>query len=100
WNLEEALYRYQGAENSGWVTDDLIRELAAEIPGLDVTRLFADARRSDIRKAAGSAEGEASAAGVSSTPSFFIKVGDATPYYVEVSSFDEMGAALDDALHG
>lgn len=98
WNLQEAMYRYQGAENSGWVTDDLIRELAAEIPGLDVTRLFADAERSDIRKAAESAESEAS--GVSGTPSFFVKVGDATPYYIEVGSVDQMRAALDDALHG
>jgi hypothetical protein len=38
-----------------------IRELAVEIPGLDVTRLFADAERSNIRKPAESAEGEAGA---------------------------------------
>src|SRR5215510_11420648 len=39
WNLAEALYRNQGAENSGWLTEDLVRRLAAEIPGLDVDRL-------------------------------------------------------------
>ena len=43
WNLAEALYRNQGRENSGWVTDDLVRRLAGEIPGLDVDKLFADA---------------------------------------------------------
>ena len=25
WNLQEAMYRNQGGENSGWITDDLIR---------------------------------------------------------------------------
>ena len=43
WNLQEALYRNQGGENAGWVTDDLLRELASEIDGLDVDRLFVDA---------------------------------------------------------
>ena len=43
WNLQEALYRNQGGENDGWVTDDLLRELSAEIDGLDVDRLFTDA---------------------------------------------------------
>ena len=48
WKLQEALYRNQGAENEGWVTDDLIRELASQIDGLDVDQLFADAERADI----------------------------------------------------
>jgi protein-disulfide isomerase len=100
WNLAEALYRNQGAENSGWVTDDLIRGIAAEIPGLDVDKLFTDAERADIRQQAESAEAAATAAGIGGTPSFLIVVGNEQPYAVQFSSVDQMRAALDDALSG
>lgn len=52
WNLQEAMYRNQGGENSGWITDDLIRELASQIPGLDVEKLFADAGSAKITQEA------------------------------------------------
>jgi protein-disulfide isomerase len=100
WNLQEAMYRNQGAENSGWVTDELIRRLAARIPGLDVDRLFTDAERSDIRTAAEGAADAASEAGIPGTPSFLIQAGDARPYRIQVGSAQEMRAALDDALSG
>jgi protein-disulfide isomerase len=100
WNLQEAMYRHQGAENSGWVTDDLIRRLAARIPGLDVDRLFTDAERSDIRTAAEGAADAASEAGIPGTPSFLIQAGGAPPYLIQVGSAQEMRAALDDALSG
>lgn len=100
WNLAEALYRNQGAENSGWVTDDLIRGLAAEIPGLDVDKLFTDAERADIRQQAESAGAAASAAGIGGTPSFLVVVGNEQPYAVQFGSVDQMRAALDDALSG
>ena len=58
WNLQEALYRNQGGENDGWVTDDLVRELAGQIPGLDVDRLFADAESSEVAAMVSKSEGE------------------------------------------
>ena len=100
WNLQEAMYRNQGAENSGWVTDELVRRLAAQIPGLDVTRLFADAEGSDIRTTAEDAADAASEAGIQGTPSFLIQTGNAPPYLIEVGSAQDMRAALDDALSG
>ena len=100
WNLAEALYRNQGAENSGWLTSELVRRLAAAIPGLDVDRLFADAERPDIVDEASSAASRASAAGIQGTPTFLVKIGDGTPYLIQVASADEMRAALDDALQG
>jgi protein-disulfide isomerase len=45
WHLQEALYRNQGAENSGWVTEELVGEHAAEFPGLDGVQLLADGQR-------------------------------------------------------
>lgn len=100
WQFQEALYRNQGGENDGWVTDDLLREVAGEIPGLDVDQLFSDAESGSIKQQADAASGEAETAGVQGTPSFFVKIGDAEPYYIQVASVDQMRAALDDALSG
>jgi protein-disulfide isomerase len=100
WQFQEALYRNQGGENDGWVTDDLLREVAGEISGLDVDKLFSDAESESIMQEADAASGEAEAAGVQGTPSFFVKIGDAEPYFIQVASVDQMRAALDDALSG
>jgi protein-disulfide isomerase len=99
WQLQEALYRNQGGENDGWVTDELIRELAGEIPGLDVDKLFADAESDDITQEADAANGEAEAAGAPGTPSLFVEIGDAEPYYLQVAlDVEQLRTALDDAL--
>ena len=100
WNLQEALYRNQGAENSGWLTDDLVRKLAHGVAGLDVDKLFADARSDEITQEADAAGREAEAAGITGTPSLFVKVGDTEPYYIQIATADQMRAALDDALQG
>lgn len=100
WNLQEALYRNQGAENSGWVTDDLVRQVAGEIAGLDVNQLFTDAERRDIKQEAESAGAQAHADGIAGTPTFLVKIGDQTPYFIQVATVDQVRAALDDALTG
>ncbi|HEU5206798.1 MAG TPA: thioredoxin domain-containing protein [Gaiellaceae bacterium] len=98
WNLQEALYRNQGGENSGWVTDDLIRRVAGEIPGLDADQLFADASLPAIEQEAAGAGAAASSAGITGTPTFLIGIGDQQPYLVSFGALDQMRAALDDAL--
>jgi protein-disulfide isomerase len=100
WQLQEALYRNQGGENDGWVTDELLREVASEIPGLDVDKLFVDAESGGITQEAEAAEAEGREAGIPGTPTFFIKIGDAEPYLIQVASVENMRAALDDALEG
>ena len=100
WNLQEAMYRHQGGENDGWVTDDLIRELGAEIPGLDVDQLFRDAERADIVAEADGAGAAAEAAGIAGTPTLQIAIGDDEPYDIRVADVDQLRAALEDALDG
>jgi protein-disulfide isomerase len=100
WELQEALYRHQGGENDGWVTDDLIRELATEIAGLDVDQLFADAESDEIVAEAEGAEAVAQAAGIQGTPTLQIVIGDEGPYTIQVANVDQLRAALDDALDG
>jgi protein-disulfide isomerase len=100
WNLQETMYRNQGSENSGWITDDLIRELAAQIPGLDVEKLFADAGSADVVQEADGAGAKAQAAGIKGTPTLLVKIGDQDPYMIQVATVEQLRAALDDALAG
>lgn len=72
WDLVHSLYANQGTENSGWVTNGLVRDLASEIPGLHVAKML-DARNNhhvdlELRRTAAAAQ----AAGVSGTPAFEI----------------------------
>ncbi len=100
WDLQETLYRHQGGENDGWVTDDLIRQLGAEIEGLDVDQLFADAERADIVADAEGAKAAGQAAGIPGTPTLLIRIGDDEPYALQIATVDQLRAALDDALTG
>jgi protein-disulfide isomerase len=100
WDLQEALYRNQGGENDGWVTDDLIRELASAIAGLDVDQLFADAESDDIVAETDGAEAAGQAAGIQGTPTLQIVIGNQEPYDIQVADVDQLRAALDDALDG
>ena len=100
WQLMDAFYRNQGAENSGWLTDDLIRKTASEIPGLDVDKLFARAESTELGQAAQRSAAEAQAAGITGTPTLLVRIGNQAPYQIQVASPDQVRAALDDALKG
>lgn len=107
WQLMDAIYRNQGVENSGWLTDDLIRKLASEIPGLDVDKLFARAQSDEIgrkaQKVALSSQNEIlKYMDRPGTPTLLVKIGAADPYLIQVGTGtpDDVRAALDDALKG
>jgi protein-disulfide isomerase len=102
WQMIELLYDNQGEENSGWVTDVLIEDLAASIDGLDVEKLLADAESDEISQEMEAVGAEAAERNVGGTPTFFVQIGNEEPYPVQAPSF-EPGAfdqILDDALEG
>lgn len=99
--LQDGLFRHQGQENSGWVTDELVRELSAGISGLDVDRMFADAQTATVTAEMNRIAVQASESEIGGTPTFFIQIGNATPYALAVQrNPDAFRAALDDALAG
>jgi protein-disulfide isomerase len=101
WELQEALFRAQGEENSGWVTDELVRDLAGDIEGLDVDRMFEDADGAEVTAQVQEMARQGQADSVPGTPTFFVQIGDDEPYLIQVplepSAFQ---AALEDALQG
>ena len=99
WQLQDLLYRNQGGENSGWVTEELVRTLAAAIPGLDADRVIADAASEEVTTQMAQIAALPETAQVRGTPTVFVKVGGGEPQMLEAGSgFEEIAAALDDAL--
>ena len=99
WQFADGLYANQGEENSGWVTDELLQELAGDFD-LDWEKLKTDADGAVTLQQANSMATEAEQRGVPGTPWFYVQVGDGLPYEVRPGSFaiEEFRQILDDAL--
>lgn len=101
WQVVELFYAKQGQENSGWVTDGLIDEVLAEVPGLDAAKVKADATSAAVTKEIAAIGAEAQTRNVQGTPSFFIGIGVNQPYQIQVNLTPEaFRPALNDALKG
>jgi protein-disulfide isomerase len=91
--LLDLLYRNQGEEGTGWITDDLLRSLGAAVPGLDVERMLAErssaATKATIRKAA-SAATQAMGSHLT-TPTFLAGPSGGTLAPMPISRVDQLG---------
>jgi protein-disulfide isomerase len=100
WDIVHGLYANQGAENAGWVTDDLVTAIAGGIPGLDgealLTARWDDSVEPDLKRFAAAAK----AAGINGTPSFQLGPTGGRLERVEVESLGPEGIvpAIDAAL--
>ena len=102
WEVVGLFYENQGEENSGWVTDSLIDEILAEVPGLDAAKVKTDAKSEAVTKEIAAVQAEATALKVPGTPWFYIGIGLNPPYEIRYTSLDPSAfrPALDDALKG
>jgi protein-disulfide isomerase len=71
WNYSDLLYKSQGAENSGWITDTLLRQIGDSIPGFDTEKMMIDRSSSAVEAALAASSQQASNARVNQTPTFF-----------------------------
>lgn len=65
------LYENQGAENTGWLSDEMIGAAARSIRGVDVTKLMTDRNHADTAPF----DARAKAEGITGTPTFVIERG-------------------------
>ena len=70
WDVVHGLYLNQGAENMGWVTDELVTEIAAGVPGLNGPWLLEARWSSSVEPKLKRSAAAAEAAGIQGTPSF------------------------------
>ena len=87
WQLLELLYQNQGDETKTWLTDDLVRRLAARIPGLDAARLLKDADSAAVGTQADSMDSEAQSDQVQATPTFFLTTPDGKRHYLTAGNY-------------
>ena len=96
WAFLETFYASQGTENSGYVTDDFLREVAAAA-GVDAEKAMDFADTPKAQQALERANGDAAAVKADSTPTFTIKRGDGPETIIAVGVTD-LSAALDKEL--
>lgn len=98
WHVVDLLYRNQGAENSGWLTEHTLRRVGVSVPGLDTSRMLDERPQVDDEKEA--AQAAATAAGITGTPSFEVGPTGGRLHRVAVSSLEAeaLRPALDAAL--
>lgn len=71
WQFVELLYANQGSENSGWLSDDLMRRVAMTI-GADMDAAIAARSSQAVRSMIDASAKLASTGGVNSTPTLFV----------------------------
>src|SRR5262245_47051400 len=90
WDVVHGLYSRQGAENSGWVSDDLLDEVADQVDGLDVAT-FRTAKSKQFGAAIQGDHQAAQDAGVNGTPAFQLALNGEPPELLNVSSLGPEG---------
>jgi protein-disulfide isomerase len=88
WEFGHLLFENQGAENSSWVTDELLEAVANAVPGLDVERALADRNADAVAREAEQADRRAEEADISGTPSFLAGRTGGKLTRVEIESLD------------
>jgi protein-disulfide isomerase len=99
WDFQDLFYKNQGTENTGYVTDAFIEDIA-KAAGLDVDKLMEDMNAPVVEQQLGEAQQQAQEFGVNSTPSFLIQVGDGRPQQLNYEQFDlqEFSGPIDQAI--
>jgi protein-disulfide isomerase len=70
WSYGELMFQNQGTENTGWVTEDLIKALGEAVPGLDVNKMLADRKSQAVSDAIAISAQHGQDDGVGHTPWF------------------------------
>jgi protein-disulfide isomerase len=75
-DVTHLLFLHQGAENAGWLSDDLIALAAASVPGLDVAKLLESQTSPSVESRAAALDDQALADGIRSTPTILVGPSD------------------------
>jgi protein-disulfide isomerase len=97
WPFAENVYANQGTENTGYMTEDFLKQQADGIDGLDSAKALEAIGSPQAAKYGNESDSEAQAAGVNSTPTFVVKPtsGGGQPQVVSASGLRD---AIDKAL--
>jgi protein-disulfide isomerase len=91
WHFIELFYHEQGEEDSGYVTESYLQNLAQQVPGLNLTQWASDRNDPALANQVASDAQAASNAGFTGTPSFLIAKTGRPPEKLEPGTFTESG---------
>jgi len=102
WNLIDLFYVNQGRENSGWVTDSLIRAAAGHVDGIDVSALFSarSSAATDKLMRGYAADAQRDMGGQIRTPTFLVGRAGQPLHLLQIASLDvgQFAPAFDQLL--
>jgi protein-disulfide isomerase len=94
WPYSSLLFENQGGENSGYVTDDYLRDLAQDTPGLDVNKWSADLTGSSFDSELEAAQSRAQSDGVNATPTLVISGHNGQKKLVGLKDYAQIADAI------
>jgi protein-disulfide isomerase len=71
-NFSQVLYANQGTENTGWLTDDMIGQIAASVPGMQVHDLLSARNSSAVKTQGAKFDQQGTADKVPGTPTLYV----------------------------
>jgi protein-disulfide isomerase len=97
WDFIELFYHEQGEEDSGYVTESYLQNLAQQVPGLNLTKWTSDRSDPELSNEVESDKQAANNAGFTGTPSFLIGKTGGSAKKLEYSSLTEP-TSFDEAI--
>jgi protein-disulfide isomerase len=97
YELTSLFYANQGAENAGWLSDDLIAAAGRSIPGLDVEKLFDDMGSGTVDDLLEEHAADAETRGVNSTPTVLVGPTGGDLKVVQIESPSDV-ASIEEAI--
>jgi protein-disulfide isomerase len=97
WPYHTLLFENQGEENSGYVTDDYLRGLAEQTPGLDVQKWEDKRAGNSFVKELEAVQAKAQASGVNSTPTLIFEGPGGQAKIDRLTDYDQIASTIDKA---
>ena len=94
WPYHTLLFENQGEENSGYVTDEFLRNLAEKTPGLDVEKWEDQRAGNSFTKELGAVQAKAQAQGVNSTPTLIFEGPNGQVKIDRLTDYGQISAAV------
>lgn len=95
WPLAENVYSHQGTENSGYLTEDFMREQGEAVEGLDIDQAISERGSEEVAQYEQESEEGARKSGATSTPAFLVGPTDGEKVLTDA---DGLRDAIDKAL--
>jgi protein-disulfide isomerase len=94
-NFSQVLYANQGTENTGWLSDDMIAQIAASVPGMKVPELLSARDSSTVKSQGAKFDQQGKADKVPGTPTLYVGPSGQKGTVVNLKSADDEQTLVD-----